>query len=177
MAASQEALVIGGGMAGLTAALELSRNHWRVTVLEARGRLGGRIFSQKSNGVDVELGAEFIHGKNEALWKLIKESQLKTAEVPDEQWFSKGPAKLEQKNLWGNMEKLFKKIDTHEPDQTFADFINRHALPEDLRQLAITFVEGFNAADHHKIGVHGLAAAEECSEKIEGDRSFRIAGG
>jgi monoamine oxidase len=177
MDSHQTALVIGGGIAGLTTALELSKREWQVILLEARGRLGGRILSHKSNGMDVELGAEFIHGKNEALWKLLEQCQLKTTEVPDEQWFTEATGKLEKKDLWGDIEKLFKKIDTQQPDQTFADFIKHQRLSKELRNVAIDFVEGFNAADHHIIGVHSLAAAEESSAKIEGDRSFRIVGG
>jgi monoamine oxidase len=177
MGSQQTVLVIGGGISGLAAALELSKNGWQVTILEARRRLGGRVLSRKSHGMDVELGAEFIHGRNEALWNLIESAELKTAEVPDQHWIPKAPGKLEKEDVWSEIEKIFGRMDTRQPDQTFADFIAAQSIPMQLRELAIDFVEGFNAADHRVIGVHGLAAAEESSEKIEGDRSFRIAGG
>ncbi len=50
-------IVIGGGVAGLAAARDLSAGGSRVTVLEARDRLGGRTWTRTMAGTDVE--AEF----------------------------------------------------------------------------------------------------------------------
>ena len=54
--------VIGAGMAGLTAASTLSAAGVRVTVFEARDRIGGRILTDGSLGTPVDLGASWIHG-------------------------------------------------------------------------------------------------------------------
>ena len=59
---SADILVIGAGIAGLRAARVLVENGRRVIVLEARDRLGGRIHTDRSWGVPVELGASWIHG-------------------------------------------------------------------------------------------------------------------
>ena len=56
------ALVIGAGLAGAAAARTLANAGVRVIVLEARDRIGGRIWSDRSWGVPVELGAAWIHG-------------------------------------------------------------------------------------------------------------------
>ena len=60
-----EILIIGAGAAGLAAAVELSKAGRRVVVIEARDRIGGRMFTQHTSGSNhpIELGAEFIHGK------------------------------------------------------------------------------------------------------------------
>ncbi|MGH8164453.1 MAG: FAD-dependent oxidoreductase, partial [Rhodanobacteraceae bacterium] len=50
-------IVIGAGIAGLAAAQTLSRAGSKVVVLEARDRVGGRIFTDRSFGASVELGA------------------------------------------------------------------------------------------------------------------------
>src|SRR5712671_6696284 len=50
--------VIGGGLAGLVAALELSRNGASVTLLEAAGAPGGQIRTRREAGFVVEDGAE-----------------------------------------------------------------------------------------------------------------------
>lgn len=60
--------VVGAGFAGLAAADALSRAGIEVTVLEARDRVGGRVWSRElENGAVVELGAEFILAGNETI--------------------------------------------------------------------------------------------------------------
>ena len=55
-------IVVGAGMAGLTAADLLVSSGWEVTVLEARDRVGGRVWSANlANGSVAELGGEWIH--------------------------------------------------------------------------------------------------------------------
>ena len=52
--------MIGAGFAGLAAADELHRHGVEVTVLEARDRVGGRVFSAPFAGATIERGAEFV---------------------------------------------------------------------------------------------------------------------
>ncbi len=70
-------LVIGAGIAGLAAARQLQLSNFQVTVLEARNRIGGRIYTHKNFGFPVDLGASWIHGidKN-PLTKLAQEFQV-----------------------------------------------------------------------------------------------------
>lgn len=57
-------IVIGAGLSGLSAAYELTKARWKVTVLEAQGRTGGRVltFRFKDHAPDLycELGGEWI---------------------------------------------------------------------------------------------------------------------
>ncbi|XP_053983909.1 peroxisomal N(1)-acetyl-spermine/spermidine oxidase [Hylaeus anthracinus] len=56
-------LIVGAGMAGLSAANHLLKNHETdFLIVEARGRIGGRIVSLKIGNEKVELGANWIHG-------------------------------------------------------------------------------------------------------------------
>src|SRR5215468_11578139 len=61
-APSREVLVIGAGIAGLTAARDLAVDGYDVAILEARERIGGRIWTSHELGVPVDLGASWIHG-------------------------------------------------------------------------------------------------------------------
>jgi monoamine oxidase len=63
--------VIGAGLAGLVAADELAAAGVEVVVLEARDRVGGRVWSRRlDNGAVVEMGAEFILPGNTAIREL-----------------------------------------------------------------------------------------------------------
>lgn len=54
--------VIGAGTAGLAAAQLLADDGYDVTVYEARDRIGGRVRTDRSLGVPLDLGASWIHG-------------------------------------------------------------------------------------------------------------------
>ena len=54
-------LVVGAGISGLGAAKELHDSGYEVTVLEARNRIGGRIYTDRSLGFPLERGANWIH--------------------------------------------------------------------------------------------------------------------
>ena len=67
------AVVVGAGLAGLVAADELQRAGAEVVVLEARDRVGGRVWSRRlDNGAVVEMGAEFILPGNTAIRELAE---------------------------------------------------------------------------------------------------------
>jgi monoamine oxidase len=69
--------VAGAGLAGLTAAYELRRAGAEVVVLEARDRVGGRVWSRGlENGAVVEMGAEFLLPGNTAIRELAAELGL-----------------------------------------------------------------------------------------------------
>ena len=60
--AQEKILVVGAGFAGLAAAKELHESGYDVTVLEARNRIGGRIYTDRSTGIALDMGASWIHG-------------------------------------------------------------------------------------------------------------------
>jgi monoamine oxidase len=78
-----DVLVLGAGMAGVTAARELARAGLSVTVVEARGRIGGRIFSVRDFcDAPVEGGAEFIHGSRAGTWPEVRAGRLSVRPCP-----------------------------------------------------------------------------------------------
>ena len=57
-----KAIVVGAGMAGLKAAQDLQTAGFKVLIIEARDRLGGRIWTRDDLGVPLDMGASWIHG-------------------------------------------------------------------------------------------------------------------
>lgn len=67
-------LVIGAGIAGLAAAQRLRQSGFDVVVLEGRDRIGGRIWTDNSLGLPIDMGAAWIHGvKGNPITKLASE--------------------------------------------------------------------------------------------------------
>ena len=72
-----DVVVVGAGLAGLCAARELARGGASVRLMEARDRVGGRVFShQLATGSIVELGAQWIGPGQEHMAALVKEFAL-----------------------------------------------------------------------------------------------------
>jgi len=180
-APSTDVLVLGAGMAGLTAARALAEAGRRVTLLEAGSRLGGRILTVREGNEVIELGAEFVHGRPPELWSLIDEAGLETYEIggphlafEDGKLLSGAPEDSDEAEPFAILDHLESRTD---PDIPFAEYLAGHPLPDEVRRRAIGYVEGFNAADHRIIGVASLGLQQAAEDSIEGDRAFRIRAG
>lgn len=175
---NHDVIVLGAGIAGLTAARQLAMAGLRVQVVEARNRVGGRIFSHKVGQEVVELGAEFIHGKLPILWNLIEEAGLETYQLGGKQFRWEHELLQECGDDFGrDFEWLEALKDWHREDCSFAEYLDVMHVPPASRKRLIGFVEGFNAADHHVIGVAALAKQQAIEDATEGDRMFHVRGG
>jgi monoamine oxidase len=174
---SPDVLVIGGGAAGLAATHELTSAGLKVTLLEARDRLGGRIYTDRSAGFPVELGAEFMHGRSPHILDLVRHAGVNFVQVAGQfrskrlgHWADSGHVMHEVNHLFENMS-------ADQADQSFKQYIDRSNCNEAARQLALNFVEGFHAADPERVSVHWLLRATKAEEEIQGETSFRLANG
>ena len=175
----QHVIVIGAGMAGLTAARALAERGVRVTVLEARDRVGGRVFSKTVEGADVELGAEFVHGRPPELWALIDEAGVATVERDGTMLRAHIDGGIEEDDPQdAAMFETLEELTTYDgPDRTFTDYLADKPMDEDDRAMLLGYIEGFNAADAKRIGIRGLGAQQVAEESIEGDRLWHVSGG
>lgn len=73
--------IVGAGIAGLAAAKELVESGCgNIVILEAENRVGGRIHTITHNGIDLELGAQWIHGKQNPIYEIAKQHNLVAGE-------------------------------------------------------------------------------------------------
>ena len=83
LASSDERIiVIGAGIAGLAAARTLKDAGYRVLVLEARDRIGGRIWTDESLGAPLDMGASWIHGpRGNPITKIARDNDIETVKT------------------------------------------------------------------------------------------------
>jgi len=175
-----DVVILGAGMAGLAAARALAERGIHVVLLEAKDRVGGRVFTRKAEGGGtVELGSEFVHGRAPELWALIDECGAKTVErdgtMLREEWGG-GLTEDDPQD-----EAMFEPLEALEDfageDVAFADWLAASDVPEDEHAALTGYVEGFNAADAKRIGVKALGVQQKAEDAIEGDRAWHVTGG
>ncbi|MGQ0714448.1 MAG: flavin monoamine oxidase family protein [Gemmatimonadaceae bacterium] len=173
--------IVGAGVAGLSAMRALEEGGLRTLVLEARDRIGGRIRTIRDPRLPhpIEVGAEFVHGSAPELLEIIHEARLLAYAVEGERWRSRGGRLTRLDDFWERMQTVARRIDGRKADRSFGDFLGdapggRRAT--DARRLALSFVEGFHAADSRRISVRALADGG-IPQDIEEQRQLRIADG
>jgi hypothetical protein len=175
-------IVIGAGVAGLTAARDLMRGGEEVRVLEARDRIGGRILTERSETlrVPIELGAEFLHGEAKEVAEVSREAGLLVCDVRGERWRVDGKRLTNVEDFWGDVETVLGKLRSdREPDRSFQDFLDTGPGGPKLaraRALAREYVAGFHAADPSLISERALADGGAPEEPAE-ERTGRILDG
>ena len=172
-----DVLIIGGGIAGLTAARRLTVAGLHITLLEARDRLGGRILTQHTAQYPVELGAEFIHGRPEEILGLAAEGGVPFVPVEGNYCRKANGSWVDAGHLMAEVNQLFSAMPTDGLDQSFLHYLDRTGTSEKLRQQALRFVSGFHAADPSLISVQSLVRDSRAEEAISGDYQYRMANG
>ncbi len=147
-----DAVVIGAGAAGLAAARELASRSARVIVLEARDRVGGRVWSREmQRGVTpAELGAEFIHGHAKETMRLLRDAGLAAVDVGGESWARENgelcPDDVDFTAAAGLFEHARELAQDESADRFLRPF-ERNEATREIAKRARAFVEGFEAAD------------------------------
>lgn len=175
-----DVIVIGAGVGGLVAASALTEAGQSVIVLEARERIGGRVYSlpDPNHRLPAELGAEFIHGRSPELWDLFRQARIPVKEVNGDNWCLNN-GQLAPCEFFNQVDDILNQMNDDGPDESFESFLQRCCADASAvaKRRALGYVAGFNAADPAQVSVHWLVAQQRAEEKIEGDRSFRARGG
>ena len=85
MSSQDPVLVIGGGIAGLTAAYQLKKKGYEVIVLESQDHVGGRMTTVDWEGFKVDVGAKFVTSSDKTLLKMVEEVGLTDQLVREEE--------------------------------------------------------------------------------------------
>jgi monoamine oxidase len=181
VSSEKSVLILGAGAAGLVAARDLAVAGVKVILIEARGRVGGRVHTHHNSSViPVELGAEFVHGRHPQLLQIIENSGRPLCDVTHRHWYLENGVVSDSHDFWKKLTELMDLMSPDQPDRSLQDFLD--SLPNDdatagAKAVATRYVEGFHAASVRRIGVHGLIKANEAEDEIQGDSSFRVLGG
>jgi monoamine oxidase len=185
-----DVLVLGAGAAGIAAARVLHDAELRVIVLEARRRLGGRIHTDYSLAPHpIELGAEFIHGKNAITWKFL--DRYRFGAIPDanhgycfvqDQLFRDDAAPVPQsEDLLSNLKaKAREHLAAGKPDRGVYALLAEQRNSPWQRPSAITvqllnnLIASEKGADLDKMSLSGLL---EHDFSGYGDNNFRVVEG
>jgi len=188
-------IVVGAGVAGLIAAVKLAEAGCKVTVLEARSHVGGRILTEHAGDAAIELGAEFVHGEPPELFALLKELDLPFYELTGSNVRYAPNGTLSAEDEEGDDTKASEDSDAEDPfallermtawidqqhqneDLSFCEYVERERVDGDLAASATSYVEGFNAADASRISIRSLAVQQRAEDSIHGDNSFHVTGG
>ncbi|MDQ6609420.1 MAG: FAD-dependent oxidoreductase [Bacteroidota bacterium] len=184
-------IVIGAGFAGLSAAQYLKKKRMKVTVLEARSRIGGRVhsFNIPNENLVVELGAEWVGKSHERIISLCDEfkldlfnNQFDTHLVYKGKYYGKDEWRYSEnwKGKWEGLIKSYKhmsdaqKIELDKYDW-WRYLVNNgcDGMDLDLRELLDS--TDFGESIRHVSAFAALAEYAESSEKNEMD--FKIRGG
>lgn len=185
-------IIIGAGFAGLAAAYRLKQKGCQVTLLEARGRAGGRVFSHsidKDENLVIELGAEWVGASHERLIAMCKEfglelmnNQFESHLIYGGEYSPKGKwdYSAEWKTKWDKIISdyaNFRDADKQKLDKMdWWRFLVNNGIPEkDLQIRDLLDSTDFGESIRHVSAYAALAEYAESSEKNEMD--FKIKGG
>ena len=175
MRVEADAIVIGAGAAGLAAARSLARRSVRVVLLEARDRVGGRVWSRPvaRTATPAELGAEFIHGRGELTMRLLHDAGMAAIDTGGERWTCPEDGELQREDRGSSSAAdIFEAARALAVDESVDRFLRRFEGNEAARETARAaraFVEGFDAADP------AIASARAIADEWRSGVDFAIA--
>lgn len=180
---SYDVLILGAGAAGLAAATELARSGRSAIVLEARERIGGRVWSLDVPGlpVPVELGAEFIHGRPAATFSLMRQAGIAAVDAPIVRLAVRdGKLRPRGEGLYESVQRILRRHigALGRRDVSFESFLarGRHGLSAEARAFARMRVQGYDAADPACASARAIAE-EWGAEGAASSGHFRPQGG
>jgi monoamine oxidase len=172
-------VVVGAGAAGLMAARELARAGKRVTILEARDRCGGRIYTLPTEefGYPAEGGPEFVHGAAPVTRAVMREAGLALEPRGGARWSTRTGALSRDRSSLPHAGRFYQALSEVKADLPIAEFLETRFAGrqyDELRRAVTRTVEGYDAADPWRAST--LALRDEWMARDDGEHG-RIAQG
>lgn len=177
-----DTIVIGAGAAGLAAARELTRAGKTVAVLEARDRVGGRVYTRTDPrcAAPIELGAEFIHGDAPLTFDLLREVGAAAVGESGSSWEVRDGSLIRSvDDPFSSLPELLDRLDRNAPDESVDEFLGRvtvDARSSEIARWVRLAVESFDAADPAIAGIQSIADEWSGSASLEGSQ-YRLTAG
>ena len=157
-------IVVGAGLAGLSAAERLVEAGAEVTLVEARDRLGGRVWTERGpGGVTVELGAEWI-GSDGAVHDLLAGAGAGLVDTHGRQFRRTDDHWEDLGHLPGLVRGLVRRVSrVGGADRALIAALDACCgTPDDVEPRAhlLRYVEGFHAADPARLSTEWLVEVE-----------------
>jgi monoamine oxidase len=158
-----DVVVIGAGAAGLAAARALAEQSANVVVLEARDRIGGRVWTRTVPGMQTpaEFGAEFIHGPARETIALLHATGSRAVSFGGETWISDSNGALHREGDDASFDgHILEDASALTGDESVDRYLRRFDGDPSKRvwvNAARAFVEGFEAADPAIASVKSIA--------------------
>ncbi len=185
-------IVIGAGLAGLASALKLVEVGIKVTMLESRDRVGGRVFSfspKSSKSQVIELGAEWVGNSHKRIIELcekfglaLENNQFETDLISKGKYYRQNKWSLspEAQNFWKNKSEIWKTVSEEEKMKLdkidWWRFLSNKGFSEnDLNLRDLIDSTDFGESIRHASAYAAFAEYAESSEKNEMD--LKIKGG
>lgn len=179
-----DVIVIGAGMAGVAAGRALAASGVSVSVVEARDRIGGRIWTLRDFcGSPVEAGAEFVHGVDAETWPDIRAAGLavRACVSTRDTLFDLGhgahwlPRTLVHPGVWPAFTILRAIARLGPPDMSAREFIERRGYRGRARTLAELTLTAHLPGSIDEVGMLGLV--EDGVLRLESGVNHRVVDG
>lgn len=174
-------MILGAGAAGLAAAAELAPSGRKVLVLEARKRIGGRAWSLDVPGlpVPVELGPEFIHGRPEATFSLLRRAGLAAVDRTGDGWYTERGRLEPTGEIFAEIRRAIARAGVPRQDVSFETYLERdlRGLSARARAFARRRVEGYDAADPARASARAIVEEWAGEDDATAASHYRPLGG
>lgn len=206
MPTEYDVVIVGAGFAGLVAARELTSRGLSVIVVEGRDRIGGRTWTDRRLGVDLELGGTWVHNLQPYVWAELARYGVELTPSPDAETFivatEAGPHDLDVDSgleLLGQgldhltegaralMPRPFTSLALGEPiaeldERTVAERLDSLDIADDGRVMTEAFVAtGFQAPADEISLAHAYRIASlsqwDAETELEAASTFKLVGG